>query len=65
MVNPVSRPLILNPATGAEQLNRIAWRDQLQTEILNKVRSVSTEIAKTPTVWPTLLQKGEHLDFYV
>jgi hypothetical protein len=65
MVNPVSRPLILHPAAGAQQLNRIAWRDQIQAEILNKVRSVSTEIEKTQTVLPALFQKGELLDVYI
>ncbi|MBW2623913.1 MAG: hypothetical protein JRD68_13480 [Deltaproteobacteria bacterium] len=65
MVNPVSRPMILNPAVGAEQMNRIAWRDQLQAEILQKVRSVSTETVRPPPVLPTPLQKGEHLDLYI
>ena len=64
MVNPVSRPLILDPTAKAEQLNRIAWRNQLQAEILGKVRSVSTETEKIQTAMPARLQKGEHLDLY-
>jgi len=65
MVNPVTRAPILNPATGNELLNRVIWRDRLQAEILEKVRSASTKIEKTWVSMPASFQKGEHLDFYV
>jgi hypothetical protein len=65
MINPVTRAPILNPAAGNEQLNRVIWRDRLQAEILEKVRSASSEIEKTWVSMPASFQKGEHLDFYV
>lgn len=65
MINPVTRAPILNPATGNEHLNRVVWRDRLQAEILEKVRSASTEIEKTGAALPASFQKGEHLDLYV
>lgn len=65
MIDPVTRAPILNPTTGNEQLNRVIWRDRLQAEILEKVRSASTEIEKTRVSMPASFQKGEHLDFYV
>ena len=65
MINPITRVPILNPAAGNEHLNRVEWRDRLQTEILEKVRSASTETERTWASTPASFQKGEHLDFYV
>lgn len=65
MINPVTRAPILNPAAGNQHLNQVIWRDRLQAEILEKVRSASTEIEKPRVSLPASFQKGEHLDLYV
>ncbi|MBW2062570.1 MAG: hypothetical protein JRI95_13555 [Deltaproteobacteria bacterium] len=64
MVDSIARQSHPGQALYADELNRLAWREKMLTQMLDKVRAASTEVNKVQIAAPAHPVKGSLLDVY-
>ncbi|MBW2092426.1 MAG: hypothetical protein JRI34_09950 [Deltaproteobacteria bacterium] len=65
MADSLPEQLSVGQANYADQINRLAWREKMLAQILNKVRTVSPEANQGQPALPAHPTKGYLLDVYI